>query len=85
MLSRAELPPGCEGPDRESSRWAGSVRAVAVARCGLGVVATGAAADAGGGVVVAIAVVAAVDATVVVAAVAVDVAVDVLGDMALGM
>jgi hypothetical protein len=84
MLSRAKLPPGCEGPGRESSRWAGNVRSVAVARCGLGVVAIGAAAVVDGGAATAIATVVAANATVVVVAVD-DVAVAVPSGMALGM
>ena len=84
MLSLAKLPPGCEGPGRESSRWAGSVRSVAVARCGLGVVATGAAAAVAGGVATAIVADVAADATVAVVA-ADDVAVVVPSGMALGM
>ena len=75
MLPRADLPPGCEVPGRESSRRTGIVRAVAVA---VAVVATGAAAAAAGNALHVVADVAAADtivvATFVVVAAAVNVA-----------
>jgi hypothetical protein len=49
MLLRVELPLGCEVPGRASSRLTGSVRTVAVASCGLGVIAIGAAATTAAG------------------------------------